>query len=72
MGKAVFPLGQQIDLCLMWISSRLGIRVIKPGGRLKEDVVKGLTAVLLDVYILLGRLDSLFPYWHDVSPVFPF
>lgn len=46
--------------------------MIKPGGRLKEDVVKGLTAVLLDVYILLGRLDSLFPYWHDVSPVFPF
>lgn len=72
MGKAVFPLGQQIDLCLMWISSHLDIRVIKPGDRLKEDMVKGLTAVLLDVHILLGRLDSLFPYWHVVSSVFPF
>lgn len=68
----IFPLGQQINLCLMWISLCLGIDVMQPGDGLKEDMVKGLTAVLLDVNIVLGRLDSLFPSWHVVSPVFPF
>lgn len=68
MEKAVFPLGQQIDLCLTWISLCLGIKVLQPGAGLEKDMGKFLT-LLYDA--LFFRADNFFSMLTCCLPCFP-